>query len=49
VFTEIWKAGHETMGALARELMAKGIPTAKGNSTTWTPQQVKRVLDRLTI
>jgi DNA invertase Pin-like site-specific DNA recombinase len=47
VFTELWKAGHETMGALARELTAKGIPTATGSNAKWTAQQVKRVLDRL--
>ena len=46
VVRELWQAGHETLGSLARELTAKGVPTARGK-TAWTPQQVKRVLDRL--
>ena len=39
-------SGITSLGALARALTERGIPTAKG-ATTWSPMQVSRVLARL--
>lgn len=46
VIAELRSTGLESLHGLAKALTARGIPTARG-SATWTPQQVRRVLDRL--
>ena len=43
---ELKASGITSLGALAKALTERGIPTAKG-ATTWSPMQVSRVLARL--
>ncbi len=43
---ELQAAGVTSLGGLARGLMERGIPTARGGSN-WTPVQVSRVLAQL--
>lgn len=43
IIAEIKEAGHTSLGAIARELSARGIPTSRGSSN-WAPAQVARVL-----
>ena len=43
VLADLQASGVTSLGALARALTSRGIPTARG-STTWTPMQVSRVL-----
>lgn len=47
VLAELRASGVTSLGRLARALTARGIPTARG-AATWTPMQVKRVVERLT-
>ena len=44
--TELQAAGAQSLGALAKALTARGIPTARG-SATWSPMQVSRVLKQM--
>ncbi len=46
VIAEIQAAGITSLGALAKALTDRGIPTAKGAST-WSPMQVSRVLKQI--
>jgi Recombinase len=43
VIAELQAAGLESLGALARGLTERGIPTARGGAR-WTPVQVSRAL-----
>jgi DNA invertase Pin-like site-specific DNA recombinase len=43
---ELQAAGATTLQAIAAGLNERGIPTARGDGT-WSPVQVKRVIDRL--
>jgi DNA invertase Pin-like site-specific DNA recombinase len=43
---DLREQGVTSLGALARPLTERGIPTARG-SADWTPMQVSRVLARL--
>jgi len=47
VIHELRDAGVMSLGALARALNERGIPTARGAVGTWTPMQVSRVLAKL--
>jgi DNA invertase Pin-like site-specific DNA recombinase len=38
--------GIASLNAMAHALTEKGVPTARGGSS-WTPMQVKRVIDRI--
>jgi Recombinase len=42
---ELQAQGFDTLGAIARELNARGIPTSRG--TKWQATSVKRLLERL--
>jgi DNA invertase Pin-like site-specific DNA recombinase len=44
VVREVQADGAGTLAAIAAALNARGVPTARGAS--WSPMQVKRVLDR---
>jgi DNA invertase Pin-like site-specific DNA recombinase len=46
VIAELRAAGITSLGALARALTARGIPTSRGGET-WSPMQVARVMQRL--
>lgn len=46
IIAELRSEGMTSLGALARGLTSRGIPTARGG-VTWTAMQVARVLDRL--
>ena len=46
VIGELRSASVNSLGALAKALTARGIPTAKG-ATTWSPMQVYRVLKQM--
>jgi hypothetical protein len=46
IITEIREANVLSLSAIASELTARGIPTARGASN-WTAMQVKRAFDRL--
>jgi Recombinase len=41
------RAGVTSLGAIARALNERGIPTARGGAGGWTPMQVSRVLARM--
>ncbi|NJL08299.1 MAG: hypothetical protein HC900_08555 [Methylacidiphilales bacterium] len=43
---ELRAAGVTSLGALARALTERGIPTSRGGGA-WSPMQVARVLERL--
>lgn len=45
IITQLWQGGAASYGSIARALNERGILAARGG--TWTTQQVKRVLDRL--
>lgn len=47
IIEELRASGVTSLGAIARELTARRVPTARG-LTTWTPAGVSRVLDRAT-
>ncbi|MFD2183706.1 recombinase family protein [Rhodoplanes azumiensis] len=46
VIRELRAAGVTSLGAMARALTARGIPTSRGGGA-WTPMQVSRVLRRV--
>lgn len=46
VIADIRASGITSLGGIARELVARGVPTALGN-TTWQEVQVRRVLRQL--
>ncbi len=46
VIAELKAAGFTSLGALARALTERGIPTSRGGET-WSPMQVSRVMQRL--
>ena len=46
VIRELRTAGITSLGATARALTERGIPTSRGGGA-WTPMQVSRVLERL--
>ena len=46
IITELRAEGVASLNAMARALTEKGVPTARGGSS-WTPMQVKRVIDRI--
>jgi DNA invertase Pin-like site-specific DNA recombinase len=46
VIDELRGSGVTSLGAIARELTARKVPTARG-LTTWTPAGVSRVLERV--
>lgn len=45
VIAELRAEGHTSLGALAKALTDRGIPTARGNAQ-WSPMQVARILKR---
>lgn len=45
IIEDIRSSGMVSLGAIARELNARGIPTARGGE--WSPMQVSRVLSKL--
>src|SRR3954469_20705040 len=46
VIAELRQVGVTSFGAIARALNERGIPTARGGASEWTPMQVSRVLAR---
>lgn len=46
VIADLREKGVTSLRGMARELTARGIPTARGKGT-WTPMQVARVLEKL--
>jgi len=46
IVMELRAAGVTSLGAIARELTARNVPTARGGSG-WTPTQVSRLISRL--
>jgi DNA invertase Pin-like site-specific DNA recombinase len=46
IIAELQAAGMASLGALARALTERGVPTSRGGSQ-WSAVQVARVLDRL--
>lgn len=47
IISEIRGAGVTSLGAMARELNQRGIPTARGGE--WSPMQVSRMLAKLAV
>ncbi|MBX3527382.1 MAG: recombinase family protein [Rhodoblastus sp.] len=45
VIAELRSEGHVSLGAIAKALTDRGIPTARGNSQ-WSPMQVARIVKR---